>query len=88
MTDQERIVGLTATLGDLARAVSEYEDLHGDCLLENLGQREKRERVMRSPHGFVADPRPKSGAARLGMCRLCLGRRDDPLHVLPEEVSP
>lgn len=28
MTDQERIVGLTATLGDLACAVSEYEDLH------------------------------------------------------------
>lgn len=54
----------------------------GECLLENRSQIEKRERAMREPHEFVSDPNPRSAAARLGMCRLCSGWRNDPRHAV------
>lgn len=53
----------------------------GHCLLENLGQHEQLERMMREPHPFESHPDERSAAARLGMCRLCSGWLDDPRHV-------
>lgn len=52
----------------------------GHCLLENEAQIAAREKAMREPHAFVADPNPESAQARLGMCRLCAHWRDDPRH--------
>lgn len=53
----------------------------GECLLENLGQREALTRAMNEPHPFEPDPREESAAARLGMCHLCSMWEDDPRHV-------
>jgi hypothetical protein len=52
----------------------------GNCLLENEGQRERLEALIRGPHEFVLDER-KRGSYRLGWCGICAMPKDDPRHV-------
>lgn len=51
----------------------------GNCLLENQGQRERLEALIRGPHPFTPDPR-KRGSYRLGWCGICAMPKDDPRH--------
>ena len=96
--DMKRIIGMALDARLKANAdvfcLCESPDLVGEdlmcgnCLLENRGQREAKERRMREPHAFVTYfPSGKSLTARdrehwegIGMCAVCSYWRDDSRH--------
>jgi hypothetical protein len=54
----------------------------GECGLEVLAQRERRERQSREPHPWKPCRRGKA-AREFGMCGVCTGWRSDPRHEEP-----
>lgn len=57
-----------------------YDLMCGHCLLENEGQRQRRERAMKEPHEFV--PMRGLKSENYQMCQFCSGWNDDARHQL------
>lgn len=58
----------------------------GECLLENLSQREKKTVWIRAPHEFV--PSENDSMRRMEMCGRCSGWLEDPRHVAGRGGGP
>lgn len=50
----------------------------GNCLLENQGQIERLEALIRGPHTF--EPSERATGRRMGWCGICAHPQDDPRH--------
>lgn len=50
----------------------------GNCLLENEGQIERLEALIRGPHEF--EPCTRAAGRRMGWCAICAHPEDDPRH--------